>query len=80
MFPVLIIHHCTGDVLVGLDKVEQLLMEGVDQWLGGSVDQESRCGRVLGSLPEHRHKGGDTRASSKEHLRKIKRACKPCKK
>ena len=32
---------CTGDVLVGLDKLEQLLMEGVDQWLGGSVDQES---------------------------------------
>ena len=32
---------CTGDVLVGLDKVEQLLMEGVDKWIGGSVDQES---------------------------------------
>ena len=28
-------------MLVGLDKVEQLLMEGVDKWIGGSVDQES---------------------------------------
>ena len=28
-------------MLVGLDKVEQLLMEGVDKWVGGSVDQES---------------------------------------
>ena len=27
-------------MLVGLDKVEQLLMEGVDKWVGGSVDQE----------------------------------------
>jgi len=67
MFTVLIIHHCTGDVLVGLDKVEQLLMERVDKWIGGSVDQESRCGRVVGSLPEHRHEGGDACASSKEH-------------
>ena len=28
-------------MLVGLDKVEQLLMERVDKGLGGSVDQES---------------------------------------
>ena len=32
---------CAGDVLVGFDKVEQLLMEGVDKRVGGSVDQES---------------------------------------
>ena len=82
-------------MLVGLDKVEQLLMERVDKWIGGSVDQESlveealdknlmgsleyyRCGRVVGSLPEHRHEGGDACASSKEHLRKVKRASKSC--
>ena len=28
-------------MLVGLDKVKQLLMEGVGKWIGGSVDQES---------------------------------------
>ena len=28
-------------MLVGLDKVEQLLMERVGKWTGGSVDQES---------------------------------------
>ena len=28
-------------MLVGLDKLEQLLMQRVDKWVGGSVDQES---------------------------------------
>ena len=28
-------------MLVGLDKVKQLLMERVGKWIGGSVDQES---------------------------------------